>query len=88
MDTRQEPIKNEREREPSDEGDRDRRHWEMRVSRRTLWFGSFYDGFYAPVVFALRVEITERIKETHSGMMTPNPRPRSSPNAVEGPVAG
>ena len=58
MNTRKELLENEHEREPNEEGDRDRRCREIGVSRRVV--GCVYNGTYASGVFVLTVDNAKR----------------------------
>ena len=78
MSTRQELFGNEHEREPDEEGDRDRRRGEMGASCRLIAY--FYNGPYASELFVLKRDVAKRNEGTHSGMIIPNPAPRSSPD--------
>ena len=79
--TRQELLGDKHERESDQQGNCDRRRREIRVPGGTIRVACLDDGFYPSGKFALRTEIVEWIKRTRSGMVNPNPTPRSNPVA-------
>ena len=81
MSAGQELFGNEHEHEPSQEGNRDGRCREARALRRNPRFAGSYDGFYASGILALGTyRLRSGLMKTNSGMMIPNPAPRSSPD--------
>lgn len=81
MSARYELFGNEHEHKASKEGNRDGRRRKMCAFRRNPRFVGFYDCFYTSGILALG---TYRLRRgsmtTDSGMMIPNPAPRSNPD--------